>query len=77
MNIQIITLRKYFLVSFFEDAFEDKNIIKNLRYSSKWMLIEFKSIRIIYSDIKFFDAKKTIYICLGILGNKQHFVLIL
>jgi hypothetical protein len=41
------------------------------------MLIEFKSGRIIYSDIKIFDAKKTIYICLGILGNKRHFVLIL
>ena len=58
MNIQIITLRKYFLISFFEDAFEDKNIIKNLRYSRKWMLIEFKSVRINFFNKKSFNAKK-------------------
>jgi len=44
------------LISFFEDAFEDKNIIKNLRYSRKWMLIEFKSIR-----SKSVNAKKIMY----------------
>jgi len=42
----------------------------------KWSLIEFKNGRIIYFDIKSFDATKTMYF-LGLFQNHTSFILVL